>query len=65
MTEPGVMDIVTTGPGPQVAVGARVNVPTNEAGTGLDVVPDPDGKFIVVACEPDLIRVKRVEAPEG
>ncbi len=63
MAERGTWSIATTGVGPQVAVGERVNVPTNERGDGTDVVPDPEGKFVVTACEPGLIEVRRIDEP--
>ena len=63
MIELGSMSVVKVSFGPEIAVGARVRVPTNESGVGLDVVPDPDGEYAVVACEPGLIRVRRVDEP--
>jgi len=63
MVESRGMSIVKVSFGPEIAVGVRVRVPTNESGIGLDVIPDPDGEYAVLACEPGLIRVRRVDEP--
>ena len=60
MAEPIVWSILTTGIGPHVAVGERVSVPTSESGMKLEVIPDPEGTFVVLACEPGLIRIQEV-----
>ena len=63
MVEPRAMSIVKVSFGPEIAVGVRVRVPTNESGIVIDVVPDPDGEYTVLACEPGLIRVRRIDEP--
>jgi len=49
------------GVGPQLPVGTRVNVLNNATNTGLEVVPDPNGKHEVVSCDSTLIEVQRID----
>ena len=64
MAERRTFSIFTNGTGLQIAVGARVSLPTNAHGVGIGIVPDPTGTHVVVACQADQLEVEKVEAAD-
>ena len=64
MAERRTFSIFTNGTGLQIAVGARVSLPTNAQGIGIAIIPDPTGTHVVVAYQADQLKVETVEAAD-
>lgn len=55
-------EILTSGKGlVQLPIGTRINVPTREDRRGIDIIPDPEGKFVVTSCESGLVKFETFE----
>jgi hypothetical protein len=60
MSEPRIFQLDTGGRQLPVTVGDRVSLPTNAEGTGVDVVPDPEGTHIVISYESGLLEAQKI-----